>query len=133
MLNPNFCVYLTTLNRTAVTYYSKYLFLIIAGLTFSTTSYGQEGNLPVTGEQQERPVINPGVEPAEEGMQLWDERTSTGTVVNSEKSTVAETPQIAGNSQDGQKVTKSEGDDSVLSFNFLYYLFQKFKLSENVE
>lgn len=88
----------------------------------------------MTSEQQERPVINPGVEPTEDGIRLWDEQSRADTEIKSDKGVAVNSQVATAVKQDTQKVVgKAENDDSVLSFNFLYYLFHKFKLSENVD
>lgn len=50
-------------------------------------------------------------------------------------STATESSGSASNSKssDRRGDSKQEGDDSVLSFNFLYYIIQKFKMSDIVD
>jgi hypothetical protein len=99
-----------------------------------TTSFGQEGNLPVTGEEQEQPVVTPNTLPSEEGLQLWEDQSNEVTEAYTEKkSPSATTVTAATPGGENEQNVQATGNDSVISFNFLYYLFQKFKLSENVE
>ncbi len=98
-----------------------------------TTAYGQEGHFPGSEEHEERPAPT-SEDPMEEGMQIWDNDGSNSSSSEQVKPQV-NTPRTSANPGGEKKsqVNNKEGDKSVLSFNFLYYLIQKFKLSESVE
>lgn len=117
---------------------SKLVFLTSTLLFGSVlASFGQEEQYPQTEEIPETRTEENN--PKESGMQIWEMeriqrevRTENVAPANKKAAEVTAT-----DPRERQKVSKEKGNpqssESVLSFNFLYYLIQKFKQSESVD
>lgn len=129
-----FCVSLTTLNKSVIPYHTKFLILTALGLlTGVITSYGQEEQFPGSSEQEERSESNES-DPMEAGIQIWDNDQDLQSRPSIDKPTQPTIrPTTPAGSEKKDKALQGKEDESVLSFNFLYYIIQKFKLSESVE
>lgn len=128
-----------TLERYVKLYRMKIRLFTTVGLIIGAfTAYAQEGQFPMNQEEEVQTTPTTSSEAAEGGFQIWDNPSgitqpaadvvsgaATATATQKNAVVIPATPH-------GKKQALKE-DDSVLSFNFLYYLIQKFKLSESVE
>jgi len=101
--------------------------IVLAMITFSANA--QEGT-----HDQELPDIIFNQELQEEKPFLYDPATSTEKTAQSRELLISTPKSAKPKSGDGSKNTalKPEEEDA-LSFNFLYYIIQKFKISDIVE
>jgi len=107
--------------------------ILLFGCTFIAAA--QEESFPDPVEQNPERRLEEN-NPRESGMQMWEmeriqrEVSSQNTSQNnkSSKDRVPEKPKEKAMSE-----KSGDSDESVLGFNFLYYLIQKFKLSESVD
>ena len=102
------------------------------------SAFAQEEQFPTPQEQN--PEVRPqDTNPSKEtGMPMWEMDRIQREPGNQTESTPGKRLEPAVNTTKERETTtrtkaEQEKDESVLSFNFLYYLIQKFKLSETVE
>jgi hypothetical protein len=115
---------------------SHFLSILSAVILFSLTAYAQE----------EAPIIE-GPDPAHQEMNfsedktlLYDQSTIQGTQPIFQQPGVRDTVMVAPKSinrttrpETPRDSQKPKGEDDALSFNFLYYIIQKYKLSDLIE
>ncbi len=101
-------------------------------------AFAQEEQFPPTQEQtpEVRPQENQSNK--ETGMPMWEmdrfQRETGNQAETTPAKKVDSAPVISRERENSAKPNATkQNDESVLSFNFLYYLIQKFKLSETVE
>ena len=118
----------------------KKYFLITSTLIFGCvlTTFAQEEQPfpePVQESQSER-RMEQQTNPRESGMQMWEmERVQRETSQSAETTAQRRKEETTVESRKKESPEKGEkvNEESVLTFNFLYYLIQKFKLSETVD
>lgn len=111
----------------------------IATAAFATTSYGQDSGIPdyeMTDSERDKMLYSPGGEG-----ELRPRYPATATTAPKDSAAFRSviTPparlkpeQAPGKSADKQQPPKHD-DDSILSFNFLYYIIQKYKLQDIID
>lgn len=102
-------------------------------IAFSANAYAQDAHYPTIEEIKE-----------DDTFMTWSETDPKNSAVKTPKDSavantksprtikIAETKSTKTESEQNSK-EKDEEDDSVLSFNFLYYIFQKYKLQDIVD
>ncbi|MCA6078456.1 hypothetical protein [Fulvivirga sedimenti] len=102
------------------------------------SAFAQEEQFPAPQEQI--PEVRPQeTNPSKEtGMPMWEmDRIQREPGNRVENTTVKRSEPVVNTTKERETPSRpkatQEKDESVLSFNFLYYLVQKFKLSETVE
>ena len=106
--------------------------VLLALITF--TANAQEGSHPNDGiPSNEIPDISFKPELQEERPLLYEPATSVEKTANSKEQLMASPKSGKSKSTDGSKNPAAKPEDDALSFNFLYYIIQKFKISDIVE
>lgn len=111
----------------------------IATAAFATASYGQDSGIPdyeMTDSERDKMLYSPGGEgelrpryPVTVNTAPKDSAAFNRTVTPPARLKPEQAP---AKSPDKQQPTKPD-DDSILSFNFLYYIIQKYKLQDIID
>lgn len=117
----------------------NHICLLVVTLLFSVSlSYAQESVSPVLEGMETEKANNRGVdynytdsEGSSQQQQLIPNNSQSTTVTDSSNGKVQTKPKTSSQKPVGEGQAKPE--DSVLGFNFLYYIFQKYKMSDIID
>jgi len=109
-------------------------FAIVLLTLVTLTANAQEGSIPNDGiPSNEIPDINFKPELQEERPLLYEPSTNTEKTANRQEQLIASPRSGKSKAAEGSKNPAAKPEDDALSFNFLYYIIQKFKISDIVE